>query len=125
MQLLASFFSWWYGIGWQNSARRGVTHLSRMTELFSFDLILPTLFAPFRQVSAGRGRGGLDVQLRLFVDRSVSRLVGFTVRLIMLITGVVSIVAVGIIWTIWTIVWPLLPLAPVVLVVLAIGGVKP
>ena len=125
MQLLASFFSWWYGIGWQNSAKRGMTHLARMTELFSFGLILPTLFAPFRQVSAGKGAGGLDVKMRLFVDRSVSRFVGFMVRLVMLITGCVSVVVVSIIWIIWLVVWPILPLAPIILIVLAIGGVKP
>ncbi|HEV2412720.1 MAG TPA: hypothetical protein VGS28_02840 [Candidatus Saccharimonadales bacterium] len=124
MQLLASFFSWWYGSGWRNSAERGVTHLSRTTELFSLDLILPTLFSPFRQVSAAKGLGGLNVQLRLFVDRTVSRFVGFMVRIIMLITGLLATIAIGIFWGLWLIIWPFLPLSPVVLCVLAFGGVK-
>ena len=124
MQLLVSFFLWWYGLGWRNSAERGVTHLSRTTELFSLDLILPTLFAPFRQISAGSAQGGMNIQLRLFLDRTVSRFVGFTVRTIMLLTGLLAVMAVGVIWSVWLLIWPLLPLTPVVLCALAVSGVS-
>ena len=78
-------------------------------DYFSLGLLLKTLFAPWRQISAGRVRGPLSVQLRAFFDRLVSRIIGGFIRTFVLIIG--SIV-----------VWPLVPIFPVVAVFCAMAG---
>lgn len=124
MQLLASFISWWYGSGWKDGAQNSLGRLRRTADLFSFGLILPTLFAPFRQISAGGVRGPLGDQFRVFLDRTVSRFVGFVVRIVMLIVGCLALIVLSLGCALWLIAWPLIPLTPVALVILAIGGVK-
>lgn len=120
--LLAGFISWWYGAGWRLSARHALHRLSRTAEFFSMALLIRTLFAPFRQISAGSVRGGLNIQFRAFLDRLVSRFVGFFVRTGVLFAGLVAVVASAAFWLLWLVLWPLIPLMPVIMIVLGITG---
>lgn len=122
--LLASFLSWWYGAGWRWNAARVGHRLHRASEFFSLALLLKTLFSPYRQISAGGVRGNLTVQWRAFLDRTVSRFVGFFVRSILLIIGTLSLLGLTIGWMLWLLLWPVVPLLPVVMVALAIMGVS-
>lgn len=98
--------------------------LHRASEFFSLALLLKTLFSPYRQISAGGVRGNLTVQWRAFLDRTVSRFVGFFVRSILLIIGTLSLLGLTIGWMLWLLLWPVVPLLPVVMVALAIMGVS-
>lgn len=121
---MASFFSWWYGPGWRLHASQVRHRLTRTSEFFSLGLLLRTLFAPYRQISAGAVRGNITVQWRAFLDRTVSRFVGFFVRIIILIVGVVSLLVLSVAWIGWLLLWPLLPVMPLILVGLAAMGVS-
>ena len=68
MLLVTSLLTWWYTDGWR--ARAGIVshRLDATIDYFSFDLLLKTLFAPFRQISAGNVDGPLEVKLRALVD---------------------------------------------------------
>jgi hypothetical protein len=123
MQLLVSFISWWYGIGWQDCARRTSKRLSRTTEYFSIGLLIPTMFAPFRQVSAGVTRGPLNMRFQAFIDRTVSRFVGFMMRFFLLIVGLLVLLVLVLSSAIWLIIWPLLPLLPLACIGLTVAGV--
>lgn len=90
-------------------------------DYFSIDLLAKTLFSPFRQISAGGVRGPLDVQIRAFFDRLISRCIGAVVRLVMIGVGsaviCLHLLAGGFVLVLWAFV-PLLPLAGLVLFVM-------
>lgn len=112
--------TWWYTDGWRQCALRAKERLEATLDYFSISLLFKTLFAPFRQISAGNVRGSLDVQMRAFFDRLVSRAIGSVVRLIMIGIGsfviVLNVVVGGIILLLWAIV-PALPFIGLILFV--------
>lgn len=93
-------------------------------DFFSIDLLVKTLFAPFRQISAGHVQGPMAVQLRAFADRLVSRVIGAIVRLIMLVIGVIAIVLQALLAGVILLGWLLVPLLPLVGLMLFIFEVR-
>lgn len=123
--LLWAFLSWWYGDGWLQRALLVRERLVSTLDYFSIDLLLKTLFSPFRQISAGKVRGGIDVQVRAFFDRLISRIIGSIVRLIFIVVGSVWFMVVAIIGGIVLVAWAFVPLLPVVGIMLAVSGWTP
>ena len=122
---IAEIFLWWYKDGWRFFVHKVRNSLSNITDFFSMDSLLRTLFKPFRQISAGSAREGasLDLKFHMFIDRLVSRIIGFFSRLTLLIAGSIIIVFGGIISLILIILWPIIPFIPIAGIVLAIMGV--
>ncbi|HMS92935.1 MAG TPA: hypothetical protein PKD28_00975 [Candidatus Saccharibacteria bacterium] len=121
---IVGLLGWWYGAGWRERAQMIGERLMKAYDFFSLDLLLKTLFAPFRQISAGKIRGGLDAQIRAFFDRLLSRCIGATVRLIMLIVGTVWTTILAVLGLIEGILWLFVPLLPIIgAVMFAIGWV--
>ena len=125
MLLLTSFFQWWYGDGWRRQAKMISSRIDGMTDFFSFSLLLKTLFAPYRQISAGKVDGPLEVQLRALADRIFSRAVGAVVRLLILGIGSVALGTMVIYSFIYLLGWALSPLFPIVGLILALTGWTP
>ena len=123
--MLLAFFSWWYGEGWRRQLDNARARIASWFDYFSFDLISRTLFAPFRQISAGKVDGPIGVQLRAWVDRLVSRFIGAMVRIGVLIAGTVTIAVMAVLAVVQLILWPMLPLAPVAGLILTIAGWQP
>lgn len=121
---IVGLLGWWYGAGWRNRLRMIVERLARAYDFFSLDLLLKTLFAPFRQISAGQVKGSLSVQLRAFFDRLLSRCIGAIVRMIMLVVGAVWTTTLAIMGVIEGLLWLFVPILPIVgAVMFAIGWV--
>lgn len=111
---LVGIFQWWYGAGWLRHAKLSALGIVRTADFFSVDLLAKTLFNPFRQISAERASGSLQVVLQAFFDRLFSRAVGTVVRSLFILFGVVAIVL-RCVWVIISItVWSLLPLTPII-----------
>lgn len=91
--------------------------LGGVADTFSIDILIRTLFAPFRQISVGPVRGSLDMQLRAIIDKLVSRVIGGIVRTMVLIAGSAVIALASVVGAIYIAVWPLLPLAPFVVLI--------
>ena len=87
----------------------------------SVPLLLPTLFAPWRRIVTYPGAAVTD-KLRAMVDNAVSRCVGFTVRLITLLTALVLLTLYALVGGLTLLIWPLLPVLSVMLVVLGLVG---
>lgn len=121
--MILGLVEWWYGPGWVGEWRRQTRRLARLSDYFSFGLLLKTLFQPFRQIDAGGTRGGLSVKFRSWIDRSISRIIGAFVRLIVLIIGSIWWLISVILALAWMLIWPLLPLAPGIGLVITIIGV--
>lgn len=125
MLLVTELLRWWYGDGWRKHAQLVSNRLDGTIDYFSVDLLLKTLFAPFRQISAGRVDGPIGVQMRAMVDKLFSRVIGAVVRLLILLVGGVTIGLQIIIGFLILVGWALLPLAPVAGIVLTLTGWAP
>ncbi len=94
-------------------------------DYFSIDLLFRTFFSPFRQISAGNVRGPLGVQMRAFLDRLISRVIGAMIRLTMIIAGSVAIVLYTAYGIFMLLVWGVVPVLPIVGIVLFVSGWVP
>ena len=121
---LVGILGWWYGGGWTSRLQMIVNRLKATADFFSIGLMFKTLFAPFRQISAGRISGSVADQMRAFADRTVSRVVGAIARMCMIIAGVIVLSIQSLFGLIIMLFWPLIPLFPIVgLIAMVIGWV--
>jgi hypothetical protein len=118
LMLAVAFIRWWYGAGWKNLAHNVERRGRRTIDSFSVPTLMRTLFAPWKRIVTKPG-AGIDAHLRAIGDNAISRLVGFTVRLTVLLSAGVSLVFLMIFGLVQIIIWPLLPPAAIVLI---IGG---
>lgn len=121
--VIIGLFSWWYATGWLTLIRKSGARIQAVLRFFSVPLLAGSLFAPFRQISAGRVQGSLSVQLQALGDRLFSRVIGAFVRSFLILIGLTTVVAIAIVAAAAIIIWPFLPLAPLVGLVL-FGGSK-
>lgn len=117
-----SLFSWWYTTGWLTVIRKGGAVLNAVLTFFSVPLLVASLFAPFRQISAGRVNGPLAVQLRAWGDKTFSRVIGAVVRSILIVLGLVTLMITAFAWAIVCAAWPLLPFVPFIAIIVAGAG---
>jgi hypothetical protein len=115
---LVALVSWWYGAGWVKQFLLLRSQVLRALDTFSIGLLLRTLFAPFRQISAAGVRGPLGVQLRAWFDRLVSRFVGAGVRMIVIGIGMVYLAGVFLFGLLRIVMWPLIPILPIIALIL-------
>lgn len=121
---IAEMFIWWYSHGWLVFMRRLRSTLSSITDFFSMSSLIRTLFKPYRQISASTASSSasLDLRFHMFLDRLVSRVIGFISRLLLLIAGTIIIIIGGIFSLLLIILWPFIPLLPIVGIILTITG---
>lgn len=121
---LVGIISWWYGEGWLGQFGRVRTRLTSTAQFFSVGQLFLTLFAPFRQISAGSVRGPVGAQLRAFFDRLLSRIIGSIVRTFTIVAGLVVMLVQLLAECVVIILWLVLPIVPVAgFIMMAIGWV--
>lgn len=118
-------YTWWYLKGWSVFINKIKSFFSSIADFFSMNSLIRTLFKPFRQISADSAEAGssLDLKFHMFVDRLVSRIIGFFSRFFILIVGCIVLILSGIFSLILIILWPFIPLAPIIGLCLSIAGV--
>lgn len=114
--------SWWYGSGWKSFVLGLRERLAASYDYFSIGLLASSLFAPFRQISAGRVKGSLDVMFRAFVDRLISRIIGAFVRTVLIIIGTVWLVLQLLMYTLVGVLWAFVPFLPFIGFVMFLSG---
>jgi hypothetical protein len=119
---VVGILSWWYSAGWRQRFTILKERLANTMDYFSIDLLVKTLFAPFRQISAGKVNGPLGVKLHAFFDRLISRVIGAMVRSTMIVIGSMVIATHSVIGVITLLIWGIAPLLPLVGIVLFISG---
>jgi hypothetical protein len=121
--MLISMLSWWYTAGWASLAGRVGRRVQAVLNTFSVQLLLGSLFEPFRQISAGQSNGkGLDAQMKALGDRLFSRVFGAIVRSLFIVMGMFGTFFVLLIGFIQLIVWPFIPLFPIIGIALSVTG---
>lgn len=119
---IVGLLSWWYGAGWRQRFLILKERLANTMDYFSIDLLAKTLFAPFRQISAGAVSGSLSVKMRAFFDRLISRVIGGMVRSITIIVGIGAIFIHSVVGVVTVVVWAFIPLLPLFGILLFITG---
>lgn len=122
MVLFISLLQWWYTDGWRARARLVANRLDSTMDFFSMDLLLKTLFSPFRQISAGRVDGSLEVKMRALIDKLFSRVIGAFIRLIILMIGGITIAFQAALGLVILLCWAVVPLLPVIGIILTATG---
>lgn len=125
LMFIVGLFSWWYGAGWERciaSVREGLLNIY---DYFSLDLLLKTLFSPFRQISAGVVRGPLGVQLQAFIDKTISRIIGASIRTLVLVIGIVTLLVAMLVGALRIVMWPFVPALPLLFLSFLIVGWVP
>lgn len=122
---LVGLISWWYGRGWVGQWQRMGSRLKATLDFFSIGQLLDTLFAPYRQISAGPSNdASFGGALRAFGDKLVSRVIGAFIRFFTIVAGIVVITLQAVYELIVAIGWWFLPVLPITgLILLAIGWV--
>ena len=117
--------TWWYAHGWNTFIHKLQDSLSNTVDFFSMSSLIRTLFKPYRQISAetAGANSSLDLKFHMFIDRLVSRIIGFFSRLVLLITGTVIILASSAFSLLLILLWPFIPLLPFAGVIMTIAGV--
>jgi hypothetical protein len=110
--LAIAFFTWWYSQGWVLVYKNMQRRMRQTGEMFSVTMLLRTLFSPWRRIISYPG-ASLNDHLRAMVDNLLSRAVGFTVRILVLIAAVITFVCVAVIAAVEIVAWPLVPIAVV------------
>lgn len=125
LMAITEMIIWWYSSGWKVFIRKLRISLSNLTDFFSMSSLIRTLFKPFRQISAetASDHASLDIKFHMFLDRLISRAVGFFSRLTLLLAGIIIIIFGGVISLILIVLWPLIPLLPIAGIVLTVIGV--
>ena len=118
-------YSWWYQKGWGIFINKIKNFFSSIADFFSMNSLIRTLFKPFRQISAdsAEASASLDLKFHMFMDRLVSRIIGFFSRLFLLIVGCVILVVSGTFGLILIVLWPFIPVVPIVGLFLTVLGV--
>lgn len=117
--------SWWYGAGYKAQLSLLHERLVGSYDYFSIGLLASTLFAPFRQISAGKVSGPIGLRLRAFVDRLISRFIGAFVRLILIVVGIVWLALQAFVGAVVLLLWALVPIMPLVGFVAMLSGWVP
>ena len=122
---LAGILSWWYSDGLLGRVRMAKQRLAKTADLFSIDLLISTLFQPFRQISAGKVDGPLAVHLRAFFDKLISRIIGAMVRITVILFGLATLIVVSIANLLILVLWLFAPFLPMIGLILTVIGWVP
>jgi len=107
--LAAAFISWWYGTGWRSLIDTAGRRIARTLATFSVPTLMRTLFSPWKKIVTTPG-AGIDAKIRAMGDNFISRLVGFTIRVLVLFVALLALGAAGIVGMLQIVLWPLVPL---------------
>jgi hypothetical protein len=117
LMLMVAFLQWWYGPGWRDASDRLLARLHNTYLTFSLPILLKTLFSPWRRIITPAG-ASLQARFRAVVDNAVSRAVGFTMRLSLLVTALIILSVTSLLGGLILVLWPIIPaLGPILIVV--------
>ena len=122
---LVGIISWWYGNGWKSRLAMTKNALIKSLDFYSINLILRTLFSPYRQISAESAGGSIGINFRAMIDKLISRVVGFIVRSFVLIFGMIVIIIQTLTGVVIGILWLFIPLLPILGLIMYVIGWTP
>lgn len=108
VMIFLELFRWWYGPGWALMFNRISERFNKLAAIFAIPTLLKTLFAPWKRIMT-TGAKSLDDKMKALLDNLVSRVVGFTVRSIVLWTAFFMLSGSLVYGVLLALIWPLVP----------------
>ncbi len=121
LMVFIEFFRWWYAEGWITLVKKLAARLRNIWYVFSVPTLLRTLFAPWRRIVTYPAKG-FGPMMRAMVDNLISRLIGFIVRVMVILAATVGFILTVVLGVIFVVLWPV---APLLIIGLIIRGVMP
>lgn len=119
---IAYLLQWWYGAGWLSQWQQIKKKTAGVASDFSGRALLKTLFAPWKRVTTQLNRNAtIGQKFQAKIDNLVSRVVGFFVRIFVLLAELVILVVVFVFYLLLAIIWPILPVFSLAAPLLALG----
>ena len=116
--ILLYLWRWWYVQGWQEAAKALLGTIKRLSGVFSVDLLLRTLFSPWKQtVNVAGPNTSIQLRMKWWIGNQVSRFIGFIIRSSTLVVAALGLLIVSILGGGVLLVWPFVPVASVVLII--------
>lgn len=105
------FLSWHYGQGINFYVKRYNYAINWVVHYFSLQLLLPTLFSPWKRMVEVDNHTGFNFErwFKVFTYNLISRFMGATIRLLLFIVGLYVLVFIFIFGAIGMVVWTLIP----------------
>ena len=124
LMLALDLLQWWYLQGWGRFANGLINRIKGTFEFFSIGLLLRTLFSPYKQMFAEdhSTQGGIEAFFGALFDNLLSRIIGFFVRIGIIIITIAIVLIELLLGGIAVILWPVVPALPVIGVAFSIGG---
>jgi hypothetical protein len=113
---VAEFLTWWYGAGWKTVFDDTKRRFQAVSSALSLAIITKTLFAPWRRIISYPG-SALGDHLRAAIDNLISRIIGFFLRMGVLVVAAVMFVLIGLTGLIEIVAWPMLPVGVIVFII--------
>lgn len=124
--MFLAFFSWWYTSGWVGCFSRWQNRYKSLSEYFSISTLLTTLFNPFRQNTYVAANKSLDAKFHTLLENLFSRVMGFIVRTMIIITAIIVFILAAPFMILELIIWPFIPFMWLIipLMVMTVGGIS-
>lgn len=105
------FIFWHYSFGLKFYLYRYYSALSSVVHYFSLNLLIPTLFAPWKKLVISDNKKGFDIMEWLNVTsfNMVSRVIGAIVRIVLFFTGSIILLVILLFGSLGVFIWLLLP----------------
>ncbi|MBU6390285.1 hypothetical protein KGQ31_01920 [Patescibacteria group bacterium] len=103
------YLLWHYTKALADLARIVSNYLWFIGNYFSINVLLRTLFSPWRRLAVTSGRGGEESFLGAFIINTIMRFVGFLVRAFTILFGALALAAVAVLGIGAFAAWLLLP----------------
>ncbi|MFT5849889.1 MAG: hypothetical protein ACI9H6_000715 [Patiriisocius sp.] len=121
-RLFLSYFFWHYTKAYAQIFTIWKTYLWYITQLFSIALLLRTLFSPWKRMTdVSQGGFNIEAFLSRVIVNFMSRIVGFIVRVPLIILGLVLSVGMCLLLVVFYIYWTVFP---VLIFALLISGIS-
>lgn len=108
LMVIIELFRWWYADGWLLLIKKLGARLRNIWYVFSVPTLLRTLFSPWRRIITYPAKG-VGPMMRALLDNFISRLMGFLVRCLVIITAVLGFLLTAVIGAIFVLAWPFVP----------------
>jgi hypothetical protein len=105
--MLLEFLTWWYSKGWLDFVKKINQWITGIWRMFSVSILLKTLFQPWKRIISPPGKS-LDAIVRAMIDNLVSRVIGFTVRMLVLTAALIVTSMAAMVGGAVSLGWPLL-----------------
>ena len=119
---LVDIISWWYGNGFIRRISIAKANFRKTLDFFSIQILLKTLFKPYKQISADESSNSIGMFFQVFFDKLISRIVGFFARTFMIVAGIIVIILQLIMNCMFFVLWLIIPILPLAGIILAIIG---